>query len=118
MKKEKKLARRSTSAGGKILSKITPLGDRVLVLPLELSGGEHKKTESGIYVPDSEAKEKPERGTVIAVGKGHYDDGKLVPMSVKVGDKVMFSKYGYDEVKEGEKKFFIIKEENILAVIK
>jgi len=78
----------------------------------------HKKTASGILVPENINKEKPEQGTVVAVGEGNYENGKLVPLKVKVGDKVIFSKYGYDEIKMNDKKYFIIKEDNILAIIK
>ncbi len=97
--------------------KITPLGARVLVEPEEAK--KHKeKTDTGIYIPESNSTEKPEQGRVVAVGEGEYQDGKLVPLKVRVGDKVIFSKYGYDEIKVDEKKYFVIKEENILAVIK
>ena len=98
--------------------KITPLGSRVLVEPETAKEEDGKMTDSGIYIPQSGDKEKPERGMVIAVGLGEYDDGELVPMRVKPGDKVMFSRYGYDEVKIDGKEYFIIKEENILAVMK
>lgn len=93
---------------------IAPLGDRVLVKPLGL---ETKKTDSGIIIPDTVDKEKPEQGRVIAVGEGRYDDGKLVPMRVKKGQKVLFSKYGYDEIKIDGEEFYIIEEKNILAVV-
>ncbi len=98
-------------------SKIMPLGDRVLVKPFtkeELT----KKTDYGIIVPESSEKEKSEQGKVIAVGEGTYHDGKLVPVAVKAGDTVIFSKYGYDEVKMDDEEYFILKEDNILAVIK
>jgi len=101
------------------ISKIVPLGDRVLVDPGDTDTEEgHKKTASGILVPENINKEKPEQGTVVAVGEGNYENGKLVPLKVKVGDKVIFSKYGYDEIKMNDKKYFIIKEDNILAIIK
>jgi len=96
-------------------NKIQPLGDRVLVKPI--SADEHKKTKSGIFIPETVSKEKPEEGKVVAVGAGKYEDGKLVPVRVKVGDKVVFSKYGYDEIKIDEVEYFIIKEENILAIV-
>ena len=98
-------------------SKISPLGDRVLVWPFSAGEGE-KKNSFGIIIPDTVSKEKPEQGVVLAVGEGKYDDGVLVPMRVKVGDKVVFSKYGYDEIKQDNEELYIIKEENILAVIK
>ena len=96
---------------------VMPLGDRVLIKPVSREDLE-KKSSSGIIIPDTVSKEKPEQGKVIAVGKGRYDDGKLVPVTVKVGDRVMFSKYGYDEVKIDGEEYYIISESNILAVIK
>ncbi len=95
--------------------KITPLGDRVLIKPITK---EDTKTASGIIIPDTVDKEKPERGEVIAVGPGKYEDGKLIPVRVKVGDTVMFSKYGYDEIKVDGVEYFILREESVLAVIK
>ncbi len=76
------------------------------------------KTASGIFIPDTVDKEKPEQGKVVAVGEGKYIDGKLIPLNVKIGDKVVFSKYGYDEIKVDEEEFLIVKEDNILAIIK
>lgn len=95
---------------------ITPLGDRVVVRPLseEEMGS---KTPSGIIIPDTIDKEKPQQGEVVAVGKGWYQDGDLIPLEVNVGDKVMFSKYGYDQVKVGGEEYFILKQDSILAVI-
>ncbi len=75
-------------------------------------------TASGIIIPDTVSKEKPEQGTVIAVGEGRWEGGKRVPMNIKVGDKVVFSRYGYEEVKLDGVEYYILKEENILAVIK
>jgi chaperonin GroES len=95
---------------------IIPLGDRILLKPF--SEEETKTTASGIIIPDTVSKEKPEQGKVIAVGDGKWEDGKKVPMSVKVGDKVVFSRYGYEEVKYEGVEYYILKEENILAVIK
>jgi len=90
-----------------------PAGDRVLVRPEKF---EDEKSPGGIIIPDTAQKEKPERGTVIAVGPGKLgDDNELVPVSVKVGDRVMFSKYGYDEVKIGEEEYYIVSESNILG---
>jgi chaperonin GroES len=98
-------------------SPITPLGDRVVVRPLssEESGG---VSPSGIYIPDTAKKEKPEQGIVIAVGPGKWDeDGKKrLALDVKVGDKVIFSKYGYDEVKIDNKDYFIVGEISILGI--
>ena len=97
-------------------SKIIPLGDRVLLKTSEDKN--QSRTSSGIFIPDTVDKEKPEQGKVVAVGEGKYVDGKLIPLNVKVGDKIVFSKYGYDEIKVGEEEFLIIKEDNILAIIK
>lgn len=94
-----------------------PLGDRVLVKPID-TDELATKTDSGIIIPDTVSKEKPEQGKVMAVGEGRYDDGKLIKPRVKEGDRVLFSKYGYDEVKIDDEELFIIKEENILAIIK
>jgi len=101
-----------------IFNKIRPLGNRALIKPVETGGDVHKKTASGIFIPENLDREKGELGTVLAVGEGNYENGKLVPMKVRVGDKIIFSKYGYEEIKLDEKKYFILKEENILAVIK
>lgn len=96
---------------------IVPLGDRVLIKPV--SDEEHKKTESGIIIPETVEKERPEVGKVIAVGKGRInDDGSVVPMKVKVGDTVLFSKFGPDEVKVEGEEYLIVSEGNILATIK
>lgn len=95
---------------------IIPLGDRVLVRPHREDTSE--KTKSGIYIPETVEKEKPGEGVVLAVGEGKYIDGKLVPVQVKVGDKVLFSKYAYEEVKIAGEDYYIFKEENILAIIK
>jgi len=94
------------------MSKIRPLGDRVLVRQLE---GE-EITKSGIVLPDS-AKEKPQEGEVIAIGSGKWIDGKLTNLEVKVGDKILFSKYGGDEIKVDGVEYKILKEEDILAII-
>ena len=94
---------------------IKPLGDRVLLKVLEAES----KTKGGIVLPDT-AKEKPQEGKVVAVGKGKScEDGTVKPLEVKVGDKVLFAKYSGTEVttKEGEE-YLIVKEEDILAVVK
>ena len=95
---------------------ISPIGDRVLLKPL--SSEEARKAHSfGLIIPDS-AKEKPEQGVVVAVGSGKRSDtGTLIPMTINVGDKVMFSKYGYDEVKINGVEYYIVNENNILAVL-
>ena len=94
--------------------KIKPLGDRVLVEPLR----DEKKSASGIIIPDTVSKERGEMGKVVAVGEGwHNQEGKVFPLKVKKGDKIIFSKYGPDEIKVEGKEYFIISESNILAVI-
>jgi len=104
-----------TKASGKNRAGIMPLGDRVLVKPFGLEEG--LVTSFGIVLPDS-AKEKPEQGKVVAVGPGKRgEDGKLVPVALKVGDKVMFSKYGYDEIKVDGTEYYLVREENVLAVL-
>jgi len=95
--------------------KIQPLGDRVLVKP---TSKEDKKTKSGIILPETIDKEKPDQGKVIAVGVGKMVEGELVPLKVKVGDIVIFSKYSPDEVKIDDEDYYILREENILAIIK
>ncbi len=97
---------------------IKPLGDRVVVRPLtEEEAG--TVSASGIIIPETAKKEKPEQGVVVAVGPGKWDeDGeKRIPMEVKEDDKVVFSKYGYDEVKVDDKEYFLVSESNILAVL-
>ena len=92
--------------------KIKPLADRVLVEPMEAE----TKTASGIFIPDT-AKEKPQQGKVLAVGKGRYEDGKWVPLDVKTGDTVLFGKYAGTEVKYGGKEYLIVRENDILAIL-
>ncbi|HHT69629.1 MAG TPA: co-chaperone GroES [Firmicutes bacterium] len=92
---------------------IKPLGDRVVLKVLEAE----EKTASGIVLPDT-AKEKPQQGKVLAVGPGKYsEDGKLVPMSVKEGDTVLFAKYAGTEVKYGGEELLIVKETDLLAIV-
>ena len=93
--------------------KIKPLADRVMVQPLEAE----TKTASGIIIPDS-AKEKPIEGRVKAVGKGKIgDDGKAVKLEVKVGDKVLYSKYGGTEIKFDGDDFLLMREDDVLAIV-
>ncbi|MCD6086746.1 MAG: co-chaperone GroES [Candidatus Hydrothermae bacterium] len=93
--------------------KVRPLADRVLVKRIE----EEEVKKSGIIIPDT-AKEKPQRGEVIAVGPGRLDEkGQRVPMEVKVGDKILFSKYAGNEVKIEGEEYLIMREDDILAVI-
>lgn len=97
--------------------KIRPLGDRVLIEPLSDSE-RTRKTKYGIVIPDTAEKEKPQEGKVVAVGEGKYlDSGKLQPLTVKKGDKVLFSKYGPSEIKVDDKEYLIAREEDILAII-
>ena len=93
--------------------KIKPIGDRVLVEHLE----EKEQVRGGIIIPDS-AKEKPQEAKVIAVGTGKKgEDGKILPFEVKVGDRVLISKYGGTEVKIEEKKYTIVREDDILGIL-
>jgi chaperonin GroES len=93
--------------------KFKPAGDRVLVKPLSQ---EPEKTATGIYIPDTARKEKPERGTIVAVGEGkRTEKGDILPMKYKVGDEVMFSKYGYDELTIDDVEYYVISESNILG---
>jgi chaperonin GroES len=100
-----------------IIPNILPLGDRVLIKLND--GNEKNKNSFGIIIPDTIGKEKGEQGRIIAVGEGKLNEGgELIPMRVKVGDKVIFSKYGYDEVKVGDEEYLLVSESNILAIIK
>ena len=94
---------------------LKPLADRIVVKPAEKEG--EKKLASGIIIPVSADKEKPMIGTVVAVGPGKYEDGARTPMMTKVGDRVLFSKYGYDEVKIDGEELYIVSESSILAVV-
>lgn len=96
---------------------VSPLGDRVLLKPLSV---EEMGTVSsfGIIIPETVNKEKPEQGVVVAVGPGKIgDDNVRVPVSVSVGDRVVFSKYGFDEVKVKGVEYYLVSEANILAII-
>lgn len=130
MKKKKKTVAKSTKKAAskkKVPSKalvparakapVSPLGDRVLLKPLST---EEMGTVSsfGIIIPETIDKEKPEQGIVVAVGPGKIgDDNVRVPVSVSIGDRVVFSKYGFDEVKVGGVEYYLVSEANILAVI-
>lgn len=93
---------------------IKPLSDHILIEPIK---GE-EKTSGGIFLPETAEKEKSEQGKIIAVGPGKKtDDGKIVPMSVKPGDRVLFQKYGPSEIKIDGKEYLIAREEDILAII-
>ena len=93
---------------------IKPLSDHILIEPIKME----EKTSGGIFLPDTAEKDKSEQGIIIAIGNGKKtDDGKIIPLSVKPGDKVLFSKYGPNEIKVDGKEYLIAKEEDILAVI-
>jgi len=91
---------------------LKPLGDRVVVEPIE----KEETTASGIVLPDT-AKEKPQEGKVIAVGSGRIEHGQRIPLEVKEGDRVIFSKYAGTEVKVDNKELLIMRESDILAII-
>jgi len=93
--------------------KIRPLGDRVLIKRV----AEEEKTKGGIIIPDT-AKEKPQEGKVIAVGKGkRNEDGKVMPLDVKAGDRILFGKYSASEIKLDGEEHLIVREEDILGII-
>jgi chaperonin GroES len=95
-------------------TQIQPLADRVVVKPLE----ETEQMRGGLYIPDT-AKEKPQQGEVVAVGPGKVgDDGKRIDPEVKVGDKVLYGKYSGTEVTVGDEQYLILRESDVLAVIK
>ncbi|MFL6103000.1 MAG: co-chaperone GroES [Actinomycetes bacterium] len=91
---------------------LQPLEDRIVVKPSE---GE-EMTASGLVIPDT-AKEKPQEGEVLAVGPGRFEDGNRVPLDVKVGDKVLYSKYGGTEVKVGGDELLILSARDVLAIV-
>ena len=90
---------------------VKPLGDRVVVRPLE----EEEQMRGGLYIPDT-AKEKPLQGEILAVGPGRFEKGERVPMDLSVGAKVLYSKYAGTEVRLGDDELLIIKESDVLAV--
>jgi len=94
--------------------KVKPLQDRVIVKRLD---EDLEKTKGGLYIPDT-AKEKPQQGKILAVGKGKVaDDGRVTPLDVKVGDKVLFGKYSGSEIKVDGEELLIMREEDILGVV-
>jgi len=94
--------------------KLRPLQDRIIVERIE----EETKTAGGIIIPDTVSKEKPQEGKVIAVGKGKTtEDGKVLPVDVKVGDRVLFGKYTGSDVKVDGNEYLIMREDDILGVI-
>ncbi len=104
--------------------RIVPMGDRVLVRkvsawPSHESADSETKTKSGIIIPDTVNKERPEQGVVVAVGEGRTtDEGKIILPKVKVGDTIIFSKYGPDEIKLDGEEYYVLSESNILAIVK
>lgn len=93
--------------------KIRPLADRIVVEPKELE----TKTAGGIVIPDTADKDKPMQGTVIAIGNGKYIDGKLQPLQVKIGDKVLFGKYAGTNFKFDDKEYLVMREEDVMGVL-
>ena len=103
------MSKKAKASGG---TKIVPLGDKVVLKRQEAES----KTAGGIVLPDS-AKDKPQKGEVIAIGDGHVRrDGARIPLTVKEGDKVIFSSYAGDEIKIGEEEYLLLRESDILAV--
>ena len=103
------MSKKAKSSGG---TKIVPLGDKVVLKRQEAES----KTAGGIVLPDS-AKDKPQKGEVIAIGDGHVRrDGARIPLTVKEGDRVIFSSYAGDEIKIGEEEYLLLRESDILAV--
>jgi chaperonin GroES len=92
--------------------KIIPLRDQVLIQPLK-----EETKRGGIILPDTATKERPEQGKVVAVGEGKLVDGKLIKLSIKKGDTVLFTKYGPNTIKVDDKEYLIAKEEDILAIV-
>ena len=93
--------------------KLKPIGDKVIVQRL----GSVEKTKSGLYLPDA-AQEKPQEGKVIAVGSGKtLKNGKVVPLAVKAGDKIIFGKYSGSEIKVDDKEYVFLSEDDILAIV-
>lgn len=97
----------------KMSKKIRPLSDRIVVEPRELE----TKTAGGIVIPDTADKDKPIQGTVIAIGNGKYIDGKLQPLQVKVGDKILFGKYAGTSVKLDDQEYLVMREEDVMGVL-
>lgn len=92
---------------------IRPLSDRIVVEPKEME----TKTAGGIFIPDTADKDKPMQGTVVAIGNGKYIDGKMQPLQVKVGDKILFGKYAGTNFKLQEKDYLVMREEDVMGVI-
>jgi len=93
---------------------IKPLSDHILIEPIK----EEEKTKAGIFLPETASKEKSEEGKVIAIGQGRTTpEGKIIPMTIKPGDRVLFTKYGPSEIKIDKKEYLIASESDILAII-
>ena len=99
-------------AATKTSTKVAPLADRVVVKALE----ETEQMRGGLFIPDT-AKEKPQQGEIIAVGPGRFEEGKRVPMELKVGDRVLYGKYSGTEVTLDDSQYLILRESDVLAVI-
>jgi chaperonin GroES len=95
-----------------VTTKVSPLADRVVIKPLE----ETETMRGGLYIPDT-AKEKPQQGEIVAVGPGRFDEGKRVPMEVKVGDKVLYGKYSGTEVTGDREQVILFRESDVLAAV-
>lgn len=95
------------------VSKIHPLHDRIVVKAQRIE----QKTKGGIFLPDTADQEKPMTGEVVAIGKGKQYDGKLIPLEVKVGDKVVFGKYSGTNFKMGEEEYLIMREEDVMGIL-
>ena len=103
----------TTATQSKSQVKLRPIGDRVIVQRL----GSADKTKSGLYLPDT-AKEKPQEGKVVAIGSGKtLKNGKVVPLAVKPGDRILFGKYSGSEIKVDEKEYVFLNEDDILAIV-
>lgn len=92
---------------------IRPLSDRIVVQPKELES----KTAGGIVIPDTADKDKPMQGTVVAIGNGKYIEGKMQPLQVKVGDKILFGKYAGTNIKLNDTDYLVMREEDVMGVI-
>ena len=92
--------------------KLKPLGDRLIIKAID----EEETTISGLVLPDT-AKEKPQKGKVIAVGEGRVEDGERIPLDVKTGDEVLYSKYGGTEIKVDGEDLLVLRESDVLAIV-
>lgn len=93
--------------------KIRPLADRIVVKPKDLE----ETTNGGIVLPGNAEKDKPMEGTVLAIGNGKYYEGKVIPLQVKVGDRILFGKYSGTNVKLDNKEFLVIREDDVMGVL-